>query len=118
LKNEPKDARSTIIKWRTDRQIATDVLAKHLSISARLLDEIEAGGFTHPKIALRIQKTVGLTDSETQQLVSPNHVDDVIRHQINLRNDSFQSGGKRRFTDQEIEYNNYIFNRCLKSKKK
>lgn len=115
MENEPKDARSTIIKWRTDRQIATDVLAKHLSISARLLDEIEAGGFTHPKIALRIQKMIGLTDGETQQLVSPNHVDDVIRHQIDLRSDNFQ---KKRFTDQEIEYNNYIFKRVLKNKKK
>jgi DNA-binding XRE family transcriptional regulator len=91
--------------------------AKALQISPRLLEEIEAGGFTHPKIALRIQEMFGLTDFETTQLVSPHHVDDVIKHQVSIRNDRFYGGGMKIYNDQETEYFNYKDHRFGRSQK-
>lgn len=67
------DARATIQSLRVKRGMTVHDAAKALQISPRLLEEIEAGGFTHPKIAERIQKMFGLTDYETQQLISPKH---------------------------------------------
>ena len=98
------DVRAMIQSLRTKRGMTVHDAAKELQISPRLLEEIEAGGFTHPKIALRIQKMFGLTDYETQQLVSPNHVDDVIKHQASLRNDDFT---RKRYTERETEYFSY-----------
>lgn len=98
------DARTTMRARRVERGMTVDGAAKALQISQRLYDEIEAGGFTHPKIALRIQEMFGLTDFEVQQLVSPNHVDDVLKHQINLRSDDFT---KKRYTERETEYFSY-----------
>ena len=101
------DARATMRSLRSKRGMNVHDAAKALQISPKLLEEIEAGGFTHPKIAERIQKMFGLTDYETQQLVSPHHVDDVIKHQIGLRNDKFYGPGGKRYTDREMEYFSY-----------
>jgi hypothetical protein len=92
--------------------------AKALQISPRLLEEIEAGGFTHPKIAGRIQKMFGLTDYETGQLVSPHHVGDVIKHQESIRNDNFYTGKNIRvYSDKEMEYFSYKDHRFGRSQK-
>lgn len=98
------DARATMRSLRTKRGMNVHDTAKALQISPRLLEEIEAGGFTHPKIALRIQKMFGLTEFEVKQLVSPNHVDDVLKHQVSLRSDDFT---KKRYTERESEYFSY-----------
>lgn len=98
------DARATMQSLRVKRGMMVHDAAKALQISPRLLEEIEAGGFTHPKIAERIQKMFGLTDYEAQQLVSPNHVDDAIKHQASLRNDDF---ARKRYTERETEYFSY-----------
>lgn len=71
--NDICNARAVIRARRFERGMTVDGTAKALQISPRLLEEIEAGGFTHPKIAKRIQEMFGLTDFETQQLISPNH---------------------------------------------
>ncbi len=102
------DARTHIIKWRSEKHLTTDDAAKQLDISVRLLEEIEAGGFTHPKIAMRIQNMIGLTEQEVKQLVSPNHVNDVLQHQVSIRNDRFNAGMPRIYTNQEAEYYDYI----------
>ena len=102
--NDIRDARAVIRGRRFERGMTIDDTAKVLQISPRLLEEIEAGGFTHPKIALRIKSMFGLTDFEVLQLVSPHHVDDVLKHQINLRSDDFT---KKRYTERESEYFSY-----------
>lgn len=111
------DARATMQSMRAKRGMNAHDAAKALQISPRLLEEIEAGGFTHPKIAQRIQKMFGLTDFETAQLVSPNHVDDVIKHQVSIRNDRFYGGGMKIYNDQEAEYFNYKDYRFGRSQK-
>lgn len=98
------DARATMQSLRAKRGMTVHDAAKALQISPRLLEEIEAGGFTHPKIAERIQKMFGLTDYEAQQLISPHHIDDIIKHQINVRSDDFS---RKRYTQRETEYFSY-----------
>ena len=98
------DARATLRLRLYERSMTVDGAAKSLQISPRLLEEILAGGYTHPKIALRIQKMFGLTEYEVKQLVSPNHVDDVLKHQVSLRSDDFT---KKRYTERESEYFSY-----------
>lgn len=102
--NDICNARATIRARRFERGMTVDGAAKALQISARLLEEIEAGGFTHPKIAIRMRDMFGLTDFEVQQLVSPHHVNDVLKHQISLRSDDFT---KKKYTDSEQEYFSY-----------
>ena len=102
--NDICDARATIRVRRFERGMSVDGAAKALQISPRLLEEIEAGGYTHPKIALRIQEMFGLTEFEVQQIVSPNHVDDVLKHQVNLRNADFTV---KKYTERESEYFSY-----------
>ena len=104
MSNDICDARVVIRSRRMERVMTVEGTAKALQISPRLLEEIEAGGYTHPKIAERIQKMFGLTDYETQQLVSPHHVDDIIKHQINIRSDDFS---RKRYTQREMEYFSY-----------
>ena len=104
MSNNICDARATLRLMMYERSMTVDGAAKSLQISPRLLEEIEAGGFTHPKIAKRIQEMFGLTDYETQQLVSPHHVDDIIKHQISIRSDDFS---RKRYSDREMEYISY-----------
>lgn len=101
------DARAIIRAGRLERGMTVDGAAKALQISPRLLEEIEAGGFTHPKIALRIQEMFGLTEFETKQLVSPNHVDDVIKHMASLKSERFYGGNVKIYSDREAEYASY-----------
>ena len=98
------DARATLRLRLYERGMTIDEAAKSLQISPRLLEEIMAGGYTHPKIALRIQKMFGLTEYEVKQLVSPNHVDDILKHQNNLRNSYLTA---KKYTDRESEYFSY-----------
>jgi len=102
--NDICDARATLRLRLYERSMTVDGAAKALQISPRLLEEILAGGYTHPKIALRIQKMFCLTEYEVKQLVSPNHVDDVLKHQTGLRSDDFT---KKRYTERETEYFSY-----------
>lgn len=102
--NDICDARATLRLRLYERSMTVYGAAKSLQISSRLLEEILAGGYTHPKIALRIQKMFGLTEYEVKQLVSPNHVDDVLKHQVSLRSDDFT---KKRYTERESEYFSY-----------
>lgn len=102
--NDICDARATLRLRLYERSMTVDGAAKSLQISPRLLEEILAGGYTHPKIAIRMQNMFGLTDYEVGQLVSPNHVDDVLKHQIGLRSDDFT---KKRYTERETEYFSY-----------
>ena len=104
MSNDICDARATMQSMRAKRGMNVHDAAKALQISPRLLEEIEAGGFTHPKIAERIQKMFGLTDYETQQLVSPHHVDNAIKHQDSLRIDDLT---RKRYTQREMEYFSY-----------
>lgn len=112
------DARVTMRSLRTKRGMNVHDTAKALQISPRLLEEIEAGGFTHPKIAEHIQKMFGLTEYEAKQLISPNHVGDAIKHQESIRSDRFYGGGMKIYTDQESEffgYKDYRFGRSQKA---
>ena len=102
--NDICDARAVIRVRRFERRMTVDGTAKTLQISPRLLEEIESGGFTHPKIAKRIQEMFGLTDYEANQLISPNHVDNILEHQNNLRSDDFT---KNRYTEREKVYHDY-----------
>ena len=111
------DARATMRSMRAKRGMNVHDTSKALQISPRLLEEIEAGGFTHPKIAERIQKMFGLTDYETGQLVSPHHVGDVIKHQESIRSDNFYGGRMKIYTDQESEFFNYKDYRFGRSQK-
>lgn len=108
------DAREYITKWRTARKLTTDEVAKSLSISARLLEEVEGGGFTHPKIAVRMKEFFGLTDDETSQLVSPNHVDDVLKHLHNLRKEMAYYGTQKTKSRSDREYRDYMVKRAKK----
>ena len=108
------DAREYIIKWRTEKKLSTDEVAKSLSISARLLEDVEGGGFTHPKIVVRMKEFFGLTDDEASQLVSPNHVDDVLKHQISLRNDNFYNISRKTLSKSDREYRDYMVKKCKK----
>lgn len=105
--NDICDARATIRARRFELGMTVDGAAKALQISARLLEEIEAGGFTHPKIALRIQKMFGLTNYEMNQLVSPNHVNDALNHQNNLRSERFYGGSIKIYSNRDTEYVDY-----------
>lgn len=105
--NDICDARATLRLRMYERSMTVDEAAKTLQISPRLLEEILAGGYTHPKIALHIQKMLGLTDYEVMQLVSPHHVNDVLKHQISLRNDKFNGGNIKKYTERETEYFSY-----------
>lgn len=104
---EIRDARAMMRGYMSERGMVVDDAARSLQISVRLLEEILAGGYTHPKIAQRIQKTFGLTDYEVRQLVSPNHVDDVIGHQVGLRNDKFYGGSIKIYSERDAEYASY-----------
>ena len=75
MSNDICDARATLRLRMYERSMTVDGAAKALQISPRLLEEIMDGGYTHPKIALRIQKMFGLTEYEVKQLVSPNRND-------------------------------------------
>lgn len=66
-------ARQKIIDFRNNMMITQQEMADKLNISELLLDMIESGHVTHPKIAKRIQKLVKLTDKEMYELVPKIH---------------------------------------------
>ena len=80
-------------------------LASMCDTGKAVLEDVIAGGFTHPNIAKKIQNGVNLTDEEAAQLVSP------VR--VAIEKDEFSKGwgrmsfGKRRPDAQSCEYYNY-----------
>ena len=66
-------AREKMVAWRTERRLDLEPVAKALDISPGLLDMIETGDVTHPKVAKRIQELMKLTDAETEELVPEIH---------------------------------------------
>ena len=104
MSDRQDDVRAYIRAWVVCNHTTFGELAKKLDISERLLDEIVSGGYTHPEIARRVQSFFRLTDNQISQIISPNHVGDVIKHQRNLRMDDFT---KKKYTEKEREYYNY-----------
>jgi len=66
-------AREKMIAWREEHQTTFTAIAKKVKISEALLDLVENGHVTHPKIARRIQKFFKLTDEEYEELIPENH---------------------------------------------
>ena len=61
-----------IQKWQTRERLDNEKAAKKLGISEFLFSTIMDGGVTHPKIVEKIQKTVGLSELEAEELL-PKH---------------------------------------------
>lgn len=57
-----------LVQKRTSMELTKDQLAKKCHISWELLDILEHGGVTHPKIVKRIQTVYSLTDEEADEL--------------------------------------------------
>lgn len=54
------------------KEMDQEKLAHDLDVSSRLIEIVENGGYTTPKIVNRIQDLLNLTDEEAKQLISPN----------------------------------------------
>ena len=77
--NDIRDARTFMVQWRKANGKSVQELARLLEIGQNLLERIETGGYTHPKIAERIGKLYGLSEEEVKQLVNPNSVQPLVK---------------------------------------
>lgn len=59
--------------YRKTHDLDLKVMAKVAGVTTGLLDILESGGVTHPKLAEKVGRTYGLTPLETEELMPENH---------------------------------------------
>lgn len=62
-----------MIEYRTTHNINIEDIAKNCHVSLKLLNILESGGVTHPKLAKVIGKAYGLDDLEIEELMPINY---------------------------------------------
>lgn len=67
------DVREKMIAWRKKRNLPLDVMSKNCGVSVEILNLVEQGGITHPKLVNKIRKVYKLTEREAEELMPENY---------------------------------------------
>lgn len=67
------NVREKMKAWRKERDLSLDIIAKNCGVSVEILNLVEQGGITHPKLVKKIQKVYNLSEREAEELMPENY---------------------------------------------